>query len=134
MKLIIAGSRNFKNESLLNVACDKFIAAHLTNPDEQVIIVSGKASGADSLGEKYAVDHGYVIEGKPADWQKYGKSAGYRRNVEMAQIATHCIVFRIGGEKSKGSTHMINIAKTHNLILKVIDINDTSSSTKNFPF
>ena len=127
MKLIIAGSRNFSDYILLKVRCKKFIAANLTKPDEQVIIVSGAANGADKLGERFAAENSYSILRFPADWNKFGKSAGYRRNVEMAEKATHCIIFRVGGAKSKGSTHMYNIAKSHFLITELVDTDDTTN-------
>lgn len=54
----------------------------------------------------------------PADWNKYGKSAGYKRNEQMAIYADACLAFWDG--KSKGTKHMIGLAKRHNLRLKVV--------------
>ena len=45
----------------------------------------------------------------------------------MAEKATHCIIFRVGGAKSKGSTHMYNIAKSHFLITELVDTDDTTN-------
>ena len=56
----------------------------------------------------------------PADWDKHGKKAGYLRNVEMAEMATHCVVFIKDG--SKGATHMIDIAKRKGLELRVYEV------------
>ena len=92
--------------------CDKT----LINQNE-VIIVSGKANGADSLGEKYAKLKGYKVLEMPADWDKYGKSAGYIRNKEMAKIADGAIIFWDG--KSKGSKHMIDLSNEYNLKIKI---------------
>ena len=44
----------------------------------------------------------------PANWNKYGKSAGPIRNVEMLELADALIV--IINNNSRGSTHMLNIA------------------------
>ena len=57
----------------------------------------------------------------PAEWDKYGKSAGYRRNQDMANVAEALIAIRVGGEASKGTTHMINIAKAKNLQIYVLE-------------
>jgi hypothetical protein len=63
----------------------------------------------------------------PADWDKYGKSAGYRRNVEMAEYAAEngdgglIVIIRNG---SKGSTHMLNIAKEKGLKTYTVEIQD----------
>ena len=43
------------------------------------------------------------------DWDKYGKSAGYIRNTEMAEAGDILVAFWDG--KSKGTEHMINIMK-----------------------
>ena len=61
---------------------------------------------------------GYNLLRFPADWDKYGKKAGYIRNKEMARAADACVVFWNG--QSKGSKHMIDIAKKHGLQLRII--------------
>lgn len=114
IKLIVAGGRNFDNYSLLSNKLDKI----LEKTYEDIEIVSGKAKGADSLGERYAKDRGLKVAEFPADWNRYGKSAGYRRNSEMADYATHCVCFWDG--ISRGTEHMINLAKNKNLKLRVI--------------
>lgn len=114
MKLIIAGGRYFNNYELLKEKVDYF----LSNESGDIEIVSGKARGADSLGEKYAKEKGYPVKEFPAKWNEYGKRAGYLRNEEMALYATHCVCFWDG--KSKGTKHMIDLAKKSNLNLRVV--------------
>ena len=81
-------------------------------------IVSGAANGADKLGEKYASEKEYSIKQFPADWNKYGKSAGYKRNEEMARYADALIAFWDG--ESKGTKHMIDLANKYNLKINII--------------
>jgi len=114
MKLIVAGSRDFNDYDMLTIAVRNFITAH---PDIDTI-VSGTARGADQLGERYAKDNNLSIDYCPADWNKYGKSAGYRRNEYMAQHADACICFWDG--QSRGTTHMINLAKEYKLATLVV--------------
>lgn len=114
-KLIVAGSRNFDDYDFLKDTLDHLLQNKLPN----VVIVSGNARGADVLGEKYAVERGLDIAEFPAEWDKHGKSAGYRRNVEMADYSDACVVFWDG--VSKGSKHMADIAKKKGLQLKVIN-------------
>lgn len=64
------------------------------------------------------MERGYKIERYPADWNKYGKAAGYRRNVQMSQIANACVVFWDG--ISPGSKHMIDIATNKGLPLRIV--------------
>jgi len=112
MKVIIAGGRDFNDYEKLCRFCDKVLSKQ-----NEIEIVSGTARGADKLGEKYAVDNGYDIKRFPADWDRYGKSAGYRRNAQMAEYADALIAFWDG--KSKGTEHMINLANTVNLKVRV---------------
>ena len=113
-KVIIAGGRDFKDYDLLKTKLNKI----LSNINTQIVIVSGKARGADSLGERYANEMEYKIAEFPANWDKYGKRAGYIRNEEMAKYADACVCFWDG--KSKGTKHMIDLADKHNLKLRVI--------------
>lgn len=113
-KVIVAGGRYFNNYELLKESLDRLLQNKLPN----VIIVSGTARGADTLGEKYAVERDLSIVEFPADWDKYGKSAGYRRNAEMADYADACVVFWDG--KSKGTKHMIDLAEKKGIQLKII--------------
>lgn len=114
MKVIIAGSRGFEDYNFLRWNCDEIL-----NFQKEVEVVSGTANGADKLGEKYATDNGYPIKRFPAEWEKYGKSAGYRRNEEMAKYADALIAF--WDEKSKGTKHMIDLAKRYGLKITVIN-------------
>ncbi len=113
IKVIIAGGRDFSDYSELCRICDIAFKSY-----PQVEIVSGMAQGADLLGERYANDRGHLIKQFPADWDKYGKGAGFRRNVEMADYAGALLAFWDGS--SKGTLHMINTAKKKGLKVKVI--------------
>ena len=114
MKLIIAGGRDFYDYSLMKSKLDNI----LETVDEEIEIVSGTANGADKLGEQYAQEKGFPIKKFPADWDKYKKRAGYMRNKQMAEYATHCVCFWNG--KSKGTAMMIDLAKEFELSLRVI--------------
>jgi hypothetical protein len=116
IKLIIAGGRDFTDYQTLLYAFTNFLHKQ---PKENITIISGMARGADSLGIQIAINMGLRLIEMPAEWDKYGKSAGYRRNEEMAKIATHALIAWDG--KSKGTGHMIDLAKKHNLVIKQID-------------
>jgi len=113
MKIIIAGGRDFDNYDLLCQKVDKILSRQ-----SEIEIVSGTAKGADKLGERYAAEHGYPIIHYIPDWNFFGKSAGYIRNVEMADNADALILFWNG--KSKGSGHMLKIAKGKGLKIRII--------------
>jgi len=113
MRVIIAGGRKFNDYNLLKEKCDHY----LLNAKE-IEIVSGTAYGADKLGELYAEERGYPIKRFPADWDKYGKGAGYIRNARMAEYADYLILFWDG--MSRGSKNMYDIAKKKGLEVKVV--------------
>ncbi len=106
MITIIAGSRTITNyaELLLTIKCSGFKITQ---------VVSGGARGVDKLGERYAHEHKLTLNTFLANWDKYGKSAGYIRNKQMAEFAEAAIILWDG--KSKGTTHMYNLAKQYDL-------------------
>lgn len=116
--VIVAGSRTFRDYPLMVTRLQRIL--HRLDPASSAI-VSGMAKGADTLALRYAREHGHAVIEMPADWAAHGKVAGYRRNDEMAQIATHVVVFRVGGAASPGSTHMIALAQRRGLPLRVIE-------------
>lgn len=121
-KVIIAGSRGFSNYKLLREQCNKYLREK--RKTSNVIIVSGHARGADTLGEKYAQDEGFALEIYPAQWKKLGKQAGYRRNEQMAEVADALIAFWDGS--SKGTKHMIDIMNGKNLLVRVVEYEATN--------
>ena len=122
-RIIIAGSRKFKDYKLMVETLDK-LGIHLMSTVEPVEIISGHASGADKLGERFARYFGYPLKIFPADWKKYGLSAGPIRNEEMAKYAAESdhgilVAFPIG--ESRGTRNMIELAKQYKLEVDVIE-------------
>lgn len=114
MRLIIAGSRSFRDYNILvdniEILCFKCdVSPH------DLEIISGGAVGADSLGEIYAQKNNLPLTIMKANWDVHGKSAGMVRNSNMSEIADACIVFWDG--KSRGSKNMIDIATKKGLKL-----------------
>ena len=59
-RIIIAGGRDFGDYELLKKECDSYIESLEKSPDE-IIVISGMAWGADSLGEQYAEERNLKI-------------------------------------------------------------------------
>ena len=123
-KIIIAGGREFNDYDMLKSEMDKYLfedvgisTATGGYPDE-VEVVTGCARGADALGERYAVDNGYLVTYFPANWDQHGRAAGPIRNREMAEYAGTCVVFWDG--KSRGSKNMIDTARELGLDTHVV--------------
>ena len=113
--IIIAGGRNFNDYELLKEKVDFY----LTNITKECIqIISGMASGADTLGYKYAIERGYPCIKFPAKWDIHGKAAGHIRNKAMAEHADALIAFWDG--RSRGTKNMIDIAKEKNIMHRIV--------------
>ncbi len=119
-RVIIAGGRDFKDYALLSSTMNHL----LSNIKDDIAVVCGKARGADTLGEQYAKEHGYMVQYFPADWKRYGKAAGYIRNTEMAKNADALLAFWDG--HSLGTRHMIEIARKHGLNVRIKRYNNES--------
>jgi len=113
MKVIIAGSRGCENYEHLKECMDYWKKVHPV----PTYIISGTARGADRLGERWAEEHGVDLIRMPANWDKFGRSAGYKRNEAMAEIADGLVAIWDG--KSRGTMHMIEIAKRKGLKVAV---------------
>jgi hypothetical protein len=116
MNLIIAGGRDFNNYDLLRLETMKFITE--CKPKFSITIISGKAKGADTLGERFAKEFNFKLMEFPADWDKWGKQAGPKRNRQMAEKATHLIAFWDG--TSRGTKNMIETAHEFDLKVKAV--------------
>jgi hypothetical protein len=112
-KVIIAGTRTFNDYETLQAYAD----FKLSRVKDGIEIVSGGARGADALGERYAVERGYALKCFPAEWGAYGRSAGARRNRQMAQYADALIAFWDGS--SAGTRIMIDEARRAGLKVAV---------------
>lgn len=112
-KVIIAGSRDYTDYAHLAESCLFFLKDKAW---EDIEIVSGCARGADRLGEKFADEFGFPVALFPADWEQHGKTAGFRRNEQMAQYADALIAFPLG--ESRGTRDMIRRARAHGLAVR----------------
>lgn len=127
LRIIVAGGRDFNDFPLLMNKCIGIIAT-VTKEDntiDKIRIVSGSARGADKLGEQYAQIAHYDVSRFPAAWDIYGKSAGYRRNADMAKFASEegniGILIAFWDGKSRGTKHMIDLAKRYGLDVYVVN-------------
>lgn len=124
MKVIIAGSRTIIKKNLVYSAFFYGLAAFVEQktklPLGKTTVVSGGCRGVDKIGEELAEFLKLQCKIFPADWNKYGKKAGYIRNCEMAEYADALIAIWDG--KSRGTKMMIDIAKKKGLKVFIYNI------------
>ena len=116
-KVVVAGGRNFDNYELLKNKLDVLLSKK-KEEGEEIVIISGGARGADSLGEKYAREKGLKLDVFKANWDKFGKRAGIIRNREMGENCDGVVVFWDG--VSRGSKNMIEVGNELGKIVKVV--------------
>lgn len=128
MKVIIAGSRNIHNIALVELACYKAIQRWKRNGIVDYIteIVCGEAKGVDLLGKVLAAKANIPVKSFPADWNKYGKQAGYIRNNDMVNYADALIAVWDG--KSPGTKMTIDLAKKKKLKVFVLQLNSSGET------
>lgn len=114
MRILITGSRDWDDMEIVRAAILSNIDDH-RRPDPfkpiTVVLVHGaNPRGADYFADVIAADHLLDLERHPADWERYGKRAGYVRNAEMVkQGADVCLAFI--KDQSRGATMCADLAE-----------------------
>jgi hypothetical protein len=109
-RLVIFGSRSFTDADLL--------ASTMAKRSTPRLIITGGADGADSLGRAWALEHKVQVADVPAMWKQFGRVAGFRRNYDMASLATDALCFWDG--ESRGTLDMITQIKTAHVPLQIV--------------
>ena len=107
MKLLIAGSRSIKSFDLSPYV-----------PADADLIITGGASGIDTLAEAWAAERGIpTLTVKPC-YEKYGRAAPILRDEEMVDMADAVLVIWDG--VSRGSKHTADYARKKGKSLTVV--------------
>ncbi len=102
-RVLVCGGRDYADEKAVWLALS---LAHENGGIDEII--EGGARGADTLARCWARRCGITVRTFPAEWDRYGKAAGYRRNAQMlAEGRPHYVVAFPGG---RGTENMIGIA------------------------
>jgi hypothetical protein len=110
MRVIVCGSRQWTDREA--------IANRLFDLPVDSVIVHGAAPGADRIAGQEAEKLGLLVEEHPADWDYYGKRAGFVRNERMAKIgADLCIAFWDG--HSRGTAMMVDLAERYDIPIEL---------------
>lgn len=111
---IITGGRTYSNRSHLF----KILKALRVNK-----IINGGCSGADELSTDFAIEHKLEFEIEKADWKKYGRSAGPKRNKKMLIEHPDAVVVAFKG--GDGTENCINQAlRMERLVIRVEEPED----------
>lgn len=115
---LVAGSRTFGDYERLRQTLD-----YILQYQNRIVIVSGGAEGTDTMAERYADERHLPCIVMRADWEKYGKKAGYLRNEAMhrflAKQKKRGVVLFWDGQ-SRGTQHSFTLAKIYNNPMRLI--------------
>jgi hypothetical protein len=100
MKVIVCGGRDYDDMETLYEVLDTL---------KITTIISGHARGADSMAEAYADERNLKLEIYPAEWDKYGKRAGFIRNQQMLDAGKPQMVVAFPG--GNGTADMVRRAR-----------------------
>lgn len=99
MKVLVCGSRDYPDIQDIE----------LSVPWESVTeLIEGGARGADRMSAVVARKHDIPVTEVPADWDTYGRSAGFIRNEQMLRENKPDKVYAFWDGKSRGTRHMID--------------------------
>ena len=101
MNVAIVGSRDYPHP--------EHVWSYVATLPADTLVVSGGARGVDAWAAAAATRHGLQVKVYPADWERYGKSAGYRRNASIISAADRVVAFWTG--TSPGTAHSIRLAR-----------------------
>lgn len=122
MRVVIAGSRDLTDDRLVEEAV-RLSGFTVTT------VISGTARGVDKLGERWAEGYGVPVERFPADWGRYGRAAGYRRNQAMVEAAAKApeggAVIAVWDGVSRGTRHTIDIARQRGVPVFILRVPPT---------
>lgn len=107
MKIVITGSRDTNDRRYAWYLLDKYFP-------KDALMINGRAkSGIDLFTYQWAINNKIQLIERYADWDRYGKSAGFIRNQVMIDEADAC--FAIWDGYSKGTADCINRALARKL-------------------
>lgn len=110
MKVAIVGSRDYADLER--------VRAYVKALPADTVVISGGARGVDRVAAETARLRGLQVVEYLADWNKYGKSAGYIRNADIINAAD--IVFAFWDGVSKGTKHSIDLAQKAGKLAEIV--------------
>lgn len=92
-RILITGSRTWSDEQAIRDALATIISQH--GPENVTVVHGACPTGADALADRIATAWtGLTVEHHPANWRRYGNSAGHHRNAVMVNLgADQCLAF-----------------------------------------
>lgn len=118
MRILFTGSRTWTDEDTIVHAITEAVLRAGAKQEETIFVHGACPRGADRIVADLAERWGVTVEAYPADWDTFGRRAGFVRNRHMVDLgADICLAFI--KDNSKGSTHTANLAQAANIPTKI---------------
>lgn len=85
--VIVAGGRDFIDKQFVFKMLDQFHKAYKITK-----VLDGQQRGVDGFANAWARSRGIDFKRFPAEWDKYGRSAGPRRNQQMLDEKPNALI------------------------------------------
>ncbi len=126
-RVLVTGSRTWTDQGVIWDALTELLREH-----RDLVVVHGACpSGADAFAARWVLDtyRHVTAEPHPADWERHGKAAGFRRNAEMVHLgADVCLAFIRDG--SPGATQCAAIAESKGIPVRRFMVDTASIQTR----
>ena len=109
MRVLVCGGRDYKNKARVEQVLNYL-------PKKDLVIIQGNAPGADYLAKEWAKENNVECLSFPADWQQYGKRAGYIRNKQMLDEGKPDLVIAFPG--GTGTNMMVTLSESAGVMTK----------------
>jgi hypothetical protein len=121
LRVLICGSRDWQDKRRIGRYLDDLLAAECLEP-KNLVVIHGACKGADHHAGMEAKGRGCQVIEFPANWSKFGFSAGPKRNQQMLTEGKpdRVVAFHADWENSKGTRDMINRSRFHGLPVEII--------------
>ena len=120
-RLLVTGSRDW--EDSLTVGRELYRWWESTGCDRDALLVHGGARGLDQMAAGIWMGQGLIVEVYTAEWERWGKRAGYIRNAEMVNAgADACLAFIRNG--SRGATMCASLASQAGIPTRILSQDD----------
>jgi hypothetical protein len=106
MKVLVCGGRDYRDYSFVHHVLSTI---HYDTPI--TLLVQGGARGADTLAKRWAQEHNIPVQQYDAEWEKYGRAAGFIRNSQMLHDTDPDLVVAFPG--GPGTLNMVQQAKAN---------------------
>lgn len=121
-RILITGSRDWSDEKAIENAIIDLSNWYPFQWEDVVIVHGDCPTGADAIAQRFAEEVGLITERHPADWNKFGKFAGPKRNMEMVDLGAD-VVLAFPKGVSKGTRGCLKYAQEAGLTVKVYEDN-----------